>query len=143
MGTALHLSIRSHGFTLTPAIRDYTERRLRFALSHAAGRVIAVTVVLSDINGPRGGQDKRCRMRISVKDQQAMVINDIEDNLYLAIDRAADRAGQTVSRRLGRDLNAVRHPRLRHEDMGSAGDAGDARVKNAGHASLANSARRG
>ncbi len=123
MASALHLSIRSHGFTLTPAIRDYTERRLRFALSHAAGRVTAITVVLSDINGPRGGRDKCCRVRISVKDQQVMVIDDIQDNLYVAIDRAADRAARTVSRRLGRTVNDVRHPRPQRESVAGAHDA--------------------
>ena len=66
MASAMHLNVRSHGFSLTPAIRDYTERRLRFALSHAAGRVTSITVVLSDINGPRGGRDKCCRVRINV-----------------------------------------------------------------------------
>ena len=121
MGSALHLSIRSHGFTLTQAIRDYTERWLRFALSHAAGRVTTITVVLSDINGPRGGRDKCCRVRIGVRDQQVMVINDIQHNLYYAIDHAADRAARAVSRRLGRAADAVRLPRLQRE--GNAGDS--------------------
>ena len=123
MGSALQLNIRSHGFTLTPSIRDYTERRLRFALSHAAGRVTAITVVLSDINGPRGGRDKCCRVRIIVKDQQVMVIDDIEDNLYFAIDRAADRAARTVSRRLGRNMDSVRPARASRTDRTGVDDA--------------------
>jgi len=123
MGSALHLSIRSHGFTLTPAIREHTERRLRLALSHAAGSITTITVVLSDINGPRGGRDKCCRVRIGIKEQQVMVIDDIQDNLYVAIDRAADRAARTVSRRMGRAVNAVRHPRERREGKTGVGDA--------------------
>jgi putative sigma-54 modulation protein len=110
----MQLAIRSHGFPMTESLRAYTERRLRFALSNAAGKVNAVTVVLSDINGPRGGRDKCCRVRISARDRQVMVIDDIEDNLYLAIDRAADRAGRTVARNLGRMITQKRHPGGRH-----------------------------
>ena len=106
----MNLAIRSHGFPLTPALRDYTERRLRFALSHAAGKLHGITVVLSDINGPRGGRDKCCRVRITVKDQPVMVIDDTEDNLYFAIDRAADRAARTVSRRMARLARRARQP---------------------------------
>lgn len=106
----MQLTIRSHGFPMTDSLRDYTERRLRFALSNATGNVNAVTVVLSDINGPRGGRDKCCRVRISAKDRQVMVIDDVEDNLYLAIDRAVDRSGRTVARKLGRLITQQRHP---------------------------------
>ncbi len=123
MASAMHLNVRSHGFSLTPAIRDYTERRLRFALSHAAGRVTSITVVLSDINGPRGGRDKCCRVRINVKDQQVMVVDDIQNNLYVAIDRAVDRAARAVSRRLGRLVNGIRHPRARRKEETGSDDA--------------------
>jgi putative sigma-54 modulation protein len=103
--------IRSHGFPMTEALREHAERRLRFALSNTALRINGVTVVLSDINGPRGGRDMCCRVRIRVRNQPVIVIDHVEDNMYFAIDRAADRAGRTVARRLGRIVNAMRHPR--------------------------------
>ncbi|MBM3345572.1 MAG: HPF/RaiA family ribosome-associated protein [Betaproteobacteria bacterium] len=119
----MRLAIRSHRFPMTDSLRNYTERRLRFALSMAAGKVNAVTVVLSDINGPRGGRDKCCRVRVSARDRQVMVIDDVEDNLYLAIDRAADRAGRTLARNLGRSMTRKRQPGRRR--------AGAARPANA------------
>ena len=98
----MQIDIRAHGFSLTGALRDYTERRLRFALTRVAGRVRLITVRFFDINGPRGGIDKRCRIRVILNGLAAVVIEDTEADLYLGVDRAVDRIGRTVMRRLAR-----------------------------------------
>jgi putative sigma-54 modulation protein len=111
----MQVAIRSHGFPLTESIRAYVERRLQSALSHAIHHIRAVTVVLLDINGPRGGRDKVCRVRVMVKDRPVMVIDDTEDNLYVAIDRAADRVGRTTARKLAQLLRKPRTMQRRVE----------------------------
>ena len=103
----MRIDIQSRGFALTHALREYAERRLRFALVHAGDRTLRVTVRLVDVNGPRGGIDKRCRIQATLNGLGELVIEDTQTNLYLAIDRAADRAGRNVMRRLAH-LNARR-----------------------------------
>ena len=98
----MKIDVRSQGFALTHALREYAERRLRFALVRAGDRVRRVAVSLHDINGPRGGIDKRCRIEVTRPGFPTVMIEDTEANLYLAIDRAADRAGRNVMRRLAR-----------------------------------------
>ena len=98
----MQIDIQTHGFSLTGALREYTERRLRFALARATNRVRRIAVRFIDTNGPRGGVDKRCRIRVTLNGHGEVVIEDTETNLYLAIDRAADRIGRTVMRRLAR-----------------------------------------
>ena len=98
----MQIDIQSRGFALTHALREYTRRRLRFALVRVNDRVRRVTVRLYDVNGPRGRIDKCCRIQVMLNGLAALVIEDTETNLYLAIDRAADRAGRSVTRRLAR-----------------------------------------
>ena len=98
----MQIEIHAHGFSLTGALRDYTERRLRFALARVADRVGRITVRFFDINGPRGGIDKCCRIQVMLDGLGGVVIEDTEANLHLAIDRAADRTGRDVMRRLAR-----------------------------------------
>ncbi|MCF8151726.1 MAG: HPF/RaiA family ribosome-associated protein [Burkholderiaceae bacterium] len=98
----MHIDIQASGFELSGGLREHTERRLQFALSWASQDLGKVAVRLSDINGPRGGSDKRCRIQIPLARKPDVVIEDTETDLYVAIDRAADRAERALARRLER-----------------------------------------
>jgi putative sigma-54 modulation protein len=98
----MHINIQARGFDLTQGLREHTERRLQFALGWADHDVRNVSVRLSDVNGPRGGNDKRCQIKIPLVGRPDVVIEDAEADLYVAIDRAADRTERTLTRRLGR-----------------------------------------
>ena len=98
----MQINIQARGFTLTDGLREHTSRRLQFALGWASHHLGKVSVRLSDENGPRGGKDKRCRIRISFPGAQDVVIEDTETDLYVAIARATDRAGRSVTHRLER-----------------------------------------
>lgn len=96
----MHIAIQSHGLVLTDGLRAYVRRRLRTSVGWALTRRLAVW--LSDINGPRGGRDKRCKIQISLDHGKTVVIENTEDDLYVAIDRAADRADRALARQLAR-----------------------------------------
>ncbi len=98
----MQIDIQARGFKLTDGLREHAKRRLQFALSWAVHDVRKVIVRFSDINGPRGGSDKRCYIQIPVHGRPDVVIDDIETDLYVAIDRAVDRIGRSVARRLER-----------------------------------------
>lgn len=107
----MRIDIKARGFDLTDGLREHTVRRLQFALGWANHDVRAVTVRLFDVNGPRGGKDKRCRIQVPFPGTQNVVIEDTEADLYVAIDRAAERAERAVVRRLER-LREYSHARL-------------------------------
>ena len=98
----MRIDIKAKGFDLTEGLHEHTVRRLQFALGWANQDVRAVSVRLFDINGPRGGKDKRCRIQVPFAGTPNVVIEDTESDLYVAIDRAAERAERAVVRRLER-----------------------------------------
>ncbi len=98
----MRMDIQCQGFTLTPGLEDYVRKRLGYTLGRAADVITGVRVRLDDINGPRGGADKRCRLELRLKSQPSVIVEDVEADLYLAIDRATDRASRTLDRRLDR-----------------------------------------
>lgn len=114
----MQFEIRTEGFELTGALHQHAQRRLDFALSRFRPHLGWVYMRLTDENGPRGGIDKRCQVRVRMPGLPRVVINELSDDLYAAIDRAADRAGCTVARRLARQEQVAqgRSSALLHSD---------------------------
>lgn len=98
----MRIDIQDLGFPLTAAILDHTERRLRFAFTRSGDRIKRVVVRLGDRNGPRGGEDKFCRMRVYLEHAPSVLIEDAGADLYAVIDRVAERAGRNVAKQVDR-----------------------------------------
>lgn len=120
----MKIQIQSLAFPLTAAVLDHTERRLRFALTRIRDRIRRVDVRLGDKIGARGGKDKYCRIKVFLQNAPPVLIEDMGGDLYGAIDRAADRAGRNVAKRLDRLLERVRWetPELPASPSGNAYD---------------------
>ena len=118
----MNIAIQSNGLVLTESLRAYVYRRLQTSLGWAMTRRLAVW--LSDINGPRGGRDKRCKIQISLDHGKTVVIEDTEEDMYAAIDRAAERADRALARRLarGRAFSHDKATTLAPADQGSDGN---------------------
>jgi ribosomal subunit interface protein len=117
----MQITIQSRSFKLTEALRNHVQTRLGFTFSRARSRVQVVNVRLSDLNGPRGGIDKRCSIKVSMDGLPDVVVEDVQADMYHAIDRATDRTARTVMRRLALDNSKRRrHARLQLQRL-SAG----------------------
>ncbi|MBC8213009.1 MAG: HPF/RaiA family ribosome-associated protein [Gammaproteobacteria bacterium] len=104
----MQIDIQALNLPLNGATQGHIKRRLGFALSTHDDHIQRVVVRLSDVNGPRGGEDKCCQIRVVLPHLADVVIEDTEVELATAIDRAADRAGRTVARRLARQRDRGR-----------------------------------
>jgi ribosomal subunit interface protein len=98
----MKIEMQARHFSLSKALRKHIKRRLGFALCAGKEQIQRVLVRLSDTNGPRGGADKSCKIQLVLPRIPDIVVEDTEANLYAAIDRAANRAGRTLRRRLTR-----------------------------------------
>lgn len=96
----MRVDIHGRGLEVGAEQRERIERRLGFALGRFGDHVGRVAVHLTDVNGPRRGADKRCKVVAEVLGYGPVVVEDTELTLDAAIDRAADRIGRAVRRRL-------------------------------------------
>ena len=98
----MNIDLQARDFPLTLALQRHIRRRLDFAFSSRYDQIHRIRVCLSDVNGPRGGADKRCQVHVQLPQLHDVIVEDTERDMYAAISRAADRAREAVTRRLTR-----------------------------------------
>lgn len=102
----LFKSRHSHGGDL----RQLVERRLRFVLRRLSAFVPRAEVQLSDLNGPRGGIDKRCQLELRTDGGGTVVVTSVAGDWRTALDHALARAVRFLlrQRRRGQDTRRLR-----------------------------------
>ena len=98
----MELAIRGLDLPLTTPLEELVRRRLAFALRPFGRRIRRVDVKLDDVNGPRGGVDKRCRVDVTLLEGGRVRSEGTEPWVRDAVDRAAHRMARLVGRLLGR-----------------------------------------
>jgi putative sigma-54 modulation protein len=104
----MKIEIKTRGFSVTPGLRSSIERRLEFALDRYEDRIAWVRVTVGDVNGPKGGEDKSCRVEIQLRNGRRVAATALRGDAYAAIGAAAHAAGRGVARTLRRERVSTR-----------------------------------
>lgn len=105
----MKLQVRGSNVDVTEVLRAHVTRRLRFALGRFEDRIGRVLVRFTDVNGERGGADKRCRIEVALRPRTVRV-DDTDADLFVAVDHAAGRVSRSVARALERERDAFERP---------------------------------
>lgn len=92
--------IQTRHFALTEAMRSRIGRRLCSVPGTRCSRVRRTQVRPSDNDGLRGANDNSCQLSVVLPGRATVVSEDNQSDLYVVIDRAADRASRTFKRKL-------------------------------------------
>ncbi len=96
------VSIRVFGAHLHDRERLYIRRKLGDKLAKAASSIERVSVRITDENGPRGGVDQVCRIKVVIAGLPSVIVERRAATLVVAVDaaiRAAERAVMSTVRR--------------------------------------------
>ncbi len=89
-------------------LRELTERRVRFVLRRLLWLVPRAEVQMSDVNGPRGGVDKRCQIELRTDGGGSVVVTSVASDWRTALDHALARAARYVVRQWRRSQDTRR-----------------------------------
>jgi len=107
----MRIEVRGKGIEITVGLRQYVERRARFSLGRRSDQIERVQVWLEDVNGPKGGDDKRCRVKLSGPGISGKLAESSSNEVGAAVFDALERAARVADRALAR-LPAGRERRL-------------------------------
>jgi hypothetical protein len=94
--------IRAEDLRLDDDDRGYIRRRLGEKLGRHASSIERVSVRLRDVNGPRGGVDVRCRIKVVLSDLPSIVVQKQAAAFRPALTGALAGAERAVRRALQR-----------------------------------------
>ncbi|AUX48230.1 uncharacterized protein SOCE26_097610 [Sorangium cellulosum] len=101
------LAVRTTGIDIGPDVREYVRERLGSRLGKFATRIERVSVRLEDVNGPRGGVDTVCRIKVVLRGLESVVAQETAAQLREVIDRASHTVERAVRRAISRSRPAA------------------------------------
>lgn len=105
------LNVRAFGgLKLTETERGYLRVRLGKKLGKFSPHVERVTVRFEDLNGPKGGVDIECRIKVVLSGLPSVVVSENAETVPLAFNRAADRCVRVVRKSL--ESSGTRAPKV-------------------------------
>ena len=103
--------IRTVGVKLSDDDRAYARRKLAMKLGKFAPSIERVSVRVADVNGPRGGVDQVCRVKVVLSGLPSVVFENKNASLHTAIDGALIGVNRAVRRTLQRRrMKPLRRP---------------------------------
>lgn len=105
------IHVYARNFEMTGSLSQHIHRCLSQALDRFDAKIARVRVKLADVNGPKGGSDKRCAIEVRLPRTKPVLIEQTHEDAYAAVDQAAGRAKRAVRRRLTRMVHQRRRVR--------------------------------
>jgi ribosomal subunit interface protein len=94
------VNIQSRHFSLSEALSKYVKTKVQIMLCRYEAKIIRVDVSLFDINGPKGGEDKCCKIVVRINGASSIVVQETAEDLYDAINTCTRRGRRAVKRQL-------------------------------------------
>jgi len=101
----------SGAFSREDGLRDHAEHRVQRALARFGHAIRRANVHVFDVNGPRGGVDKRVRLTVTSDRFGSVHVHEDGADVRATLDTGLKRLTHTVARTLERTREPVRRRR--------------------------------
>ncbi|HWV36961.1 MAG TPA: HPF/RaiA family ribosome-associated protein [Vulgatibacter sp.] len=99
------------GLELTDDLADFCRAKIVEPIRRIFDREgPTLEIELSDLYGPKGGVDKRCRITYTMPHTRTITVTEVADDIYKAVDGASQRFRRLVARYKARKLVKTRYP---------------------------------
>lgn len=102
----MEVRIQMSNLTLTDrertSLRMHVQQRIERAFARIGRRIRHVDVYLNDVNGPRGGPDKRCVIKVDTHGTEPIVAHGLDRNLFSLVNQMTVTAVRGTIKRIRR-----------------------------------------
>ena len=105
----MRIDIRFRSLQDSASLRAHIARRVQSQVRRLGKALHGIVIRLSDVNGPKGGVDKRCQVVLRRPGLRPITVEEQSVDAYAAVDIAFERAARAA----GRERERVRSRRRR------------------------------
>ena len=98
----MRIDLHCDGVETAPGLRDYVAQRMRSSIGRFRDHIQWARVKVADVNGPKGGVDKRCVVQLRLRNLPDVVFAINQLDVRAAVDEAADRVARVLAQRVRR-----------------------------------------
>ncbi|GAA0350803.1 hypothetical protein GCM10009092_14000 [Bowmanella denitrificans] len=98
----MQLIINASNLNLSKRLRRSLSNRIVKGLSKLSGRIRRVQVSITDMNGPKGGNDKQCQLKVEMDGMPSVLVIERRASIPQAIAQAVVRTSMVLKRKLSR-----------------------------------------
>jgi len=109
----MKLELRTRHLTAEADLRRLCERSLLHALGRFEDRIRRVQLWIEDVNGPRGGRDARCVLRVGLRHGGSLKVESTQMRPEAAVAHVFDRVREALVRTVERRRWALMRRALR------------------------------
>lgn len=95
----MDIIIENRNLELAETVKNQVRSRSKNMFSHAQHLVTRLSMYLADVNGPKGGKDKQCKVVVKCKNIPPIIVSERQSSLNKAINNALHRAEYRVKER--------------------------------------------
>ena len=107
----MNLTINSPTFPIGENLRELIQERVVRAIGRISSKIQDVTIVLTDVNGSRGGIDKHCRITVAMSNG-VLTSDALDENVLSAVDQASRKVRRVIIKKLQRPRSVFRRGRV-------------------------------
>lgn len=94
----MKIDIQAKQLKLGQTFKQNVKVKIRRLFQHNSEEVNRIDITLADVNGPKGGEDKVCKVNVSVGGGKNILVSAREASAYKAVTLAVKKASATLSR---------------------------------------------
>jgi len=94
--------------TLPNLVRPVAEQKAASKFDRFAESVEEVRVMVKDLNGPKGGIDTECQVRVHLRNMPSVIVQQRSESIGKALYNALDRASRNVARTIEKQTHRLK-----------------------------------
>jgi len=96
----MQVNVTSTNLPVSKQLKADLASRIKASFGRTQDRIAKASVTLSDVNGPRGGNDKECKVKLTLTGLPSILVMSRKDNLLKAVSTALSTANLTLKRKI-------------------------------------------